>query len=169
MKDVRKLLGICALGFCALAGVALAQSKPAPAFDRLKTLVGEWEMKAEDGTTSRIIYKLISNGTVLQESISGEGHEDGMVTMYHLDGDSILATHYCSAGNQPRLRAAAILGGDGEITFRLVDVSNRKPNQEGQIHGLVVRFQDANHFTQEWTGEEKNKMTATIFRWQRKK
>jgi len=169
MKGLRKLLGICALGLCTVAGIASAQSKSAPAFERLKTLVGEWEMKADDGTTSRNTYKLISNGTVLQESISGAGHEDGMVTMYHLDGDSILATHYCSAGNQPRLRAVATLDSDGEITFRLVDVSNRSPDQEGQIHGLVVRFPEENHFTQEWTGEEKNKMTTTIFRWTRKK
>ena len=169
MKPIWKELGFSVLALIVMAGTGAGQSKPAVAFERLKTLAGEWEGTAADGSKGRISYKLVSNGTVLMESISGDGHEDGMVTMYHLDGDSILATHYCSAGNQPRLRAALTPGKDGEIVFQLLDVSNRRPGQEGQIHGLVVRFQDADHFTQEWTGEEKSKMTTTVFRWTRRK
>ena len=34
---------------------------------------------------------------------SGTPHE--MITMFHMDQAELLATHYCSAHNQPRMRA----------------------------------------------------------------
>ena len=52
----------------------------------------------------RISYRLVSNGTTLMETMDS-GHDTSMVTMYHVDGSRILATHYCAAGNQPRMAA----------------------------------------------------------------
>ena len=69
-------------------------------FDRLKALEGQWEATTPEGKT-RIIYQVISNGTALLETIVSEN----MVSVYHPDGNGILMTHYCAAGNQPRLRA----------------------------------------------------------------
>jgi hypothetical protein len=152
-----------------LAGAAGAQSKSAAAFERMKTLVGEWEGKLEDGTTGRISCKLISNGTAVLESIYNGEHPDGMVTVYHLDGDSLLATHFCSAGNQPRMRARPGAANANELVFKLVDVGNRLPSQDSQITGLTVRFEDADHFAQEWSGDEKGKESTMVFRWTRKK
>jgi hypothetical protein len=150
-----------------LATLAAGQSKSAPAFERLKSLQGEWEGTLPDGKTSRVTYKLVSNGTALLESIGGDEHPDGMITIYHLDGDSILATHYCSMGNQPRFRARP---GAGEaITFALVDVSNLEATGPSHISGLTVRFEDARHFTQEWSSIEKGQTTKTVFRWTRRK
>ncbi len=74
------------------------------AFDRLKTLAGEWNVAASgEHHDSKVIYKVTAAGSALMETDSaGSKHE--MVTMYHLDGKDLLMTHYCAAGNQPRLK-----------------------------------------------------------------
>src|SRR6266446_10274627 len=83
-----------------------------PAFDKMKTLVGKWEGSAmEDGkalpTNAR--FQLISDGSALMGWLN-EGIADEMVTMFHMDGSDLMATHYCSAHNQPRMILAS--GGD---------------------------------------------------------
>jgi hypothetical protein len=44
------------------------------------------------------------------------------MTIYHMDGEALVATHYCPQGNQPRLdsRGAA----SGEIRFAFRDVTD---------------------------------------------
>ena len=42
----------------------------------------------------------------MSEYAEPDQNED-MISMFHVDGDRLLMTHYCSAGNQPRMKAAA--------------------------------------------------------------
>ena len=91
-----------------------------------------------------------------------------MITVYHPDGDSLLATHYCAAGNQPRMRAKPVAANASEIAFHFVDVSNRGASQD-VMRDLVVRFEDADHFTQEWTSEANGKKQTLVFHMTRKK
>lgn len=132
-------------------------------FDRMKTLAGEWESTAPEGKT-RVTYQLISNGTALLETIVNEN----MVTVYHPDGETTLMTHYCAIGNQPRMRAQSSKGGDS-ITFQFVDVANLKRSSEGHMRRLVIKFQDKDHVTQNWTWKENGKETTSTFRLQRVK
>ena len=109
-----------ALSFCSLAllvalAVANADEKgkagavmPAQTqFEQLKRLAGDWIGNADHGDVKHeatISYKVTSAGRTVQETIfAGTPHE--MVTMYHLDGDALLLTHYCAIGNQPRMKA----------------------------------------------------------------
>jgi hypothetical protein len=90
-----------------------------------------------------------------------------MVTMYHRDGAGLVATHYCSMGNQPRMRAA---DGDAKtIRFRFADITNLAKPDGGHIKDLTVTFQDADHMTQEWTSVENGKEQVEVFHWTRKK
>lgn len=138
---------------------------PSGDFDRLKTLVGEWEATSPEGK-ARVTYQLISNGTALMETVYKEG--DNMVTIYHPDGDTILATHYCSIGNQPRMRAPKSASADS-ITFHFVDVSNVHGGEHGHISGLVIKFKDADHVTEEWTYRDKDKEGSSVFNLRRVK
>ncbi len=156
---------LCVLAMLVLACGAAAQSKPA-GFERLKSLAGEWEGKAPDGKTGRVTYQVVSNGSAVLETIFGDEHAEGMITVYHPDGDSILATHYCAVGNQPRMRAKP--SGGNTLSFQLADVTNRGASKI-LMQGLVVRFEDANHFVQDWTSEENGKKETASFRWTRKK
>jgi hypothetical protein len=69
--------------------------------------------------------------------------------MFHMDGDRLLMTHYCGAGNQPRMAATA--SPDGKtITFTFVDATNLISSQPGHMERMVVTMIDANHYTEEW-------------------
>ncbi|HSB12304.1 MAG TPA: hypothetical protein VLM38_22645 [Blastocatellia bacterium] len=131
-------------------------------FERMKALVGEWEATSPEGK-SRVTFQLISNGTALMETVTNEN----MVSIYHPDGQALLMTHYCAVGNQPRMRALPLSGGDA-ISFQLVDVANLK-GKEGHMQRLVIKFQDANHITEEWTWNENGKETTAVFHLQRVK
>src|SRR5687767_11529664 len=72
------------------------------AFTRLKTLVGEWRADSGMGKT-HVEYELIAGGNTLLERETVEKMPP-MLTVYHMDGERLLLTHYCVAGNQPRMR-----------------------------------------------------------------
>ena len=85
------------------------------------------------------------------------------------DGGGLVATHYCSMGNQPRMKAAAPIPAGDSISFRFVDVTNLKKPGSGHIKHLTVKFVDADHFVQEWTHTDGKKEETMAFRWTRKK
>jgi hypothetical protein len=135
---------------------------PGNGFDRMKTLEGQWEASTPEGKT-RIIYQVISNGTALMETIVNQN----MVSVYHSDGNAILMTHYCAAGNQPRMRAQSSQG--DTIIFQYVDATNLKSGADGHMHRLVIKFKDADHVTQEWTWKQAGKETTSAFQMERAK
>lgn len=126
------------------------------AFERLKSLAGRWEGTTSSGERNSVAYELASGGSVLLERLveAEEGHET-MLTAFHLDGNRLMLTHYCTAGNQPRM-AARRIDGDG-IRFEFVDATNLPDPASGHMHGVVYRIQDADHFTSEWTWHENGK------------
>ena len=87
----------------------------AAAFARLKGLTGEWEAKVE-GKTARLTYELTGAGTTLVEREGGDAHPE-MMTTYHLNGSRLMLTHYCMAGNQPRMEARSFNPKTGELRF----------------------------------------------------
>jgi hypothetical protein len=92
-----------------------------------------------------------------------------MVTMYHRDGTGLVATHYCSMGNQPRMRASEASPDGKTIQFRFADITNLAKPDGAHIRHLKVTFQDADHFTQDWTSVDKGKEQTEVFKWKRKK
>jgi len=149
-----------------------------PTWEKLKTLVGTWQGHEGDMPVA-VTYSLVSNGHSLMESLTAE-HGTNMITMYAPDGDSILATHYCAAGNQPRMRAKASSGTESvasvasvapvaPIDFQFVDAANvQDPNAE-IMRRLVITIQDADHFEQAWTSRSNGKEQTSRFVYTRKK
>jgi len=168
MRHGAKVMAGLVLGLLLSSGPAVGQSKSAAAFDRLKSLAGEWTGTFEGITGGRMTVQVVSNGSAVLETMYGAGQADGMITVYHLDGDTLLATHYCAVGNQPRMRARPSPDKPNEISFAMESISNQSPGQEA-MDALVVRFQDAAHFTQEWTSTDKGKRSTMVFHWIRKK
>lgn len=120
------------------------------AFDKMKTLVGDWTAATSMGA-STVSYKLASGGTVLVETISG-GTDYEMITVYHPDKDGVMLTHYCAAGNQPRMRAKKLA--DDKLAFDFVDVSGADAKKGGFMRSLAVTFKDADHYTAVWTNDD---------------
>ncbi|HEX6088213.1 MAG TPA: hypothetical protein VF266_27020 [Thermoanaerobaculia bacterium] len=129
-----------------------AAKKPAAsaAFDRLKTLEGTWDatMLAPDGEKTTVIYKVSGGGSVVQETMfAGAPYE--MITMYTVDGDAIVATHYCSGDNQPTLRLNAAKSSADELVFDFVNV--RGKNTQGHINGVTVKFGPGGKVQETWS------------------
>ena len=164
---LRTMLGLFA-GLVLFAGFAVPQSKPDTGFDRLKSLVGEWEAKAESRNSVRVSYKLISGGSALLETLA-PGGEPEMLTVYNLDGNHVMLTHYCSAGNQPRMRALAATPGAKEFNFVFLDATNLASPAASHMHKLAIRLEDNDHFTQRWTWRDNGREQTEVFHFARTK
>ena len=165
---MKRYLPISLLLLVLVSALAQAQSKAAPAFDKLKTLVGEWERKSSDGSGGKVTFRLASGGSAVIETMVPP-NEPEMVSVYHRDGDSLMMTHYCSAGNQPRMRAEIPAGDIKSLDFKFVDASNLKKTTDGHIHSLTMKFQDQDHVTMIWGWRQGDKEEALTLNLERKK
>ncbi len=163
-----RIVGVAAIVLAFFAGLALSQAKPNAGFETLKTLVGEWDGKTEDGKPVHVSYKLVSAKTALLETLV-PANESEMVTVYHPDGDHVALTHYCAGNNQPRMRTAPITGTVKEFNFLFVDATNLSGPATGHMRQLVVALEDGNHFTQKWTWREEGRDQVEVFHFTRKK
>jgi hypothetical protein len=146
----------------------LAQNKAADGFDKLKSLVGEWQGENKDGKNVTVIYELVSNESALLERLQSED-EPNMVTMYHLDGDYLMMTHYCAAKNQPRMRAEFGKDGDNVLRFAFIDATNLAKPTDGHMHKLAIKFVDNDHVNHEWTWRQNEQEKVVGFELERKK
>lgn len=145
MKRAAHATVLVVMTFAAIT--AWSQSDSQRAFDKLKTMVGTWEGTAPDGKPTQVTYRITSGGSALLSEVSPE---DSMITMFHLDGDRILMTHYCGAGNQPRMKGT--LAADGKsVTFEFIDATNLASPRAGHMHRAVFTFIDSTHHTEAWT------------------
>jgi hypothetical protein len=144
MKSLR--IALCIL-LAAGTTAAYAQSDAKKTFDQLKTLNGNWEGKASNGKDLKVTFRPTSGGSALMSEIVGD---EDMITMFHMDNNRVLATHYCGAGNQPRMQAS--MSPDGKtITFTFVDATNLATAKSGHMNTLVITIPDADHHTEDWT------------------
>src|ERR1700731_1075574 len=86
---------------------ALAPSDAQKSFNQLKVLTGTWEGKSGEGKPLQVTFRDTAGGSALMSEIHGQGPEN-MISMFNLDGpNKLIVTHYCGAGNQPRMQATA--------------------------------------------------------------
>jgi hypothetical protein len=149
-----------------LAGpTVFAQSSSQKSFEKLKSLAGSWEGKGSNGQSVRESYRLTANGSALMSEIEGEHN---MISMFHLDGDRLLMTHYCAAGNQPRMKALSS-GNGSSVVFDFLDATNLANPEVGHMHRAVFTILDTDHLTEEWVWKQNGKETKERFELQRTK
>lgn len=168
MKPLRSVLFVLLMSLPAMAyaqsdahTMPAASDKAAPsdaqkAFDKLKTLAGSWvgrlnTFPAEpsvDGNFAQFSLRVTSLGNAFVHEMSISGRADHPVTMFYRDEDRLLLTHYCDAGNRPRM--AATVSPDGKtLEFEFLDLSGS--NKYGHMHHAKFTFIDENHHTEDWT------------------
>lgn len=133
--------------------VAASDETTKSTMDTLATLEGEWELVSADGTTGPgAVFHVTSAGSAVRE-IMFPGHDHEMTNLYHMDGDRIVCTHYCAAGNQPRMVAQGITITDAGpvIDFKVDSVSNFRDNHDHYMGGLKLTIIDQNTIHQDWT------------------
>ena len=145
------VLGAISIGW--FVGPAGSQAQPASGLDRLETLVGTWQAVTPQGGTLTNTIRLVSNGTALEETSQSTEH-DQMVTLYTADGNRLAMTHYCTAGNQPRMETLAVTGDQNEFDFSFTGITNLAGPNAGHMRHLVIRIADPDHFTEQWTWRE---------------
>jgi hypothetical protein len=140
----------------ALSTAAFAQSAAQKSFDQMKTLAGSWEGLVTtqpahpdmDGKQMQVTLRATSMGNALMHEMRGAGRPDDPITMVYLDGDRLLLTHYCDAGNRPRMTGK--ISPDGKsVEFEFLDVAGS--TQYGHMHHAVFTLIDANHHIEDWT------------------
>jgi hypothetical protein len=134
---------------------------------RFKPLIGSWKGTDPQGKPLTLSYKMVSEDKALMETLGMGGKEESMITMYHLDNDGIMATHYCSIGNQPRMRLDRKKSNDHTYSFVYQDATNLKSKKDAHINGLTITIKDNDHIFQEWSMIEKGKETRETFTFER--
>src|SRR5580704_1271234 len=153
------------IGACLLAVLsttaAFAQTDAQKSFGQLKSLSGSWEGANTQGEPVQVSYRVTAGGSALMSEITGHG--GSMISMIHFDGVSrLLLTHYCAAGNQPRMQALA--SPDGKtITFNFRDATNLDSPQAGHMDHVAIAMLDPNHHTEEWTFTDHGKEMKEVF------
>ena len=120
------------------------------AFERLCGLAGSWEGRSSQGWTARIEIEVIARGSAVLERSNFEAHPgETMLTLFHRDGADLVLTHYCVAGNQPRLVASEIDPARLHFTFR--DATNLAARDVGHMDECVLRFEGPDAFSSVWS------------------
>lgn len=134
-------------------------------FTAIKSMEGRWQGSSHDGSIQYTEFKVSSAGSAVRETMMpGEEHE--MTNMYSLDGNSVVMTHYCASGNQPRMRASAIR--EGCLDFLSAGVQDLKAKDEVYMGAMRLVFVDEDHIEQHWSafkdGELEHEMVIEMTR-----
>jgi hypothetical protein len=155
MKNLKALLAIAMFASFATSlrpNLGAEIQKSDAAFGKLKTLAGEWQGTMKEGgqnapaTTS---FRVVSDGSAIL-NVLGAGTPHEMVTMFHMDGRDLLATHYCAVHNQPRFRYVAS-SEPNVLTFEFKDATNLVHPSDPHMVGIKITILDAKHHYEDWT------------------
>ena len=119
------------------------------AFEKLKTLAGTWQGNVM-GMPINLTLRVTSSGNAILHEATSSARPDDPITMFYVEGDRLLATHYCDSGNRPRMEGK--MSADGKkIEFSLVDVTGN--TEHGYMGNIVFNFTDESHHTEggSWT------------------
>ncbi len=136
------LLAMILVSVAAFAGNLKPESSPHPdgkaAFDYLKKLEGRWVVREGEEGPFGWEFEVTSRGSAVIERLK-VGTPAEMATIYHLDSGSLVASHFCQLGNQPRLTAVTSEA-EGDLHFVCDgDVASTESHAELHMHG--VHFQ----------------------------
>ena len=172
MKPARWIWILALVLTGASTGSVRAEEKASPEFNSIKALAGEWEGTAkghgspDKGMPTVATVRVVSAGSaVMLTTDPASPHE--MVTMFHRDDGALIATHYCSAMNQPRMTARPSTD-PAKLTFEFVDGTNLKAHP-GHMQRLVLKMAGADRHVQEWTFNEAGKTSTMVFEMKRRK
>ena len=165
-----KILAIVACVLTAMLTMAQSQSPAVEGFERLKSLEGDWidadGVFGEKGKVA-VTYRVSGAGhTVVETFPVGTPHE--MVTVYHLDGQQLVLTHYCTSNTQPRMTSAGLKG--NALAFEFSGGSNIDPTKTSHMHAATIEFVSSDEIKGTWVNWNHGKSDhSSTFRVVRKK
>ncbi len=161
MKTFRKIAAVATFVIVLCASLAVAQPDAHKSFDLLKGLEGNWAGKGSQGQPIQVTFRMTAGGSALMSEILGKGPEN-MITMFHMDGDRLLMTHYCGSGNQPRMK---VIASDAKsVSFEFFDGTNIGPGDGHMQHATFTQ-----PHVEEWTFLDHGKEMKEVFTLERVK
>ncbi len=133
---------LCPTLLCADEGEAKAL------FARLKRLEGEWRI-VESARDTKVTFEVTANGSALLEKWVMPPTGSSM-TVYSLDGDRLLVTHYCPQGNAPRLLFDGVRD-DDSYYFEFLDGLNLQDPNSSHQHAFWIRIDSPDSFSRSET------------------
>jgi len=133
------------------AGGGSAALEPRAAFEQMKALTGQWQgsVSTPDGPAATVVYELTANGSAVTEKLfPGTSHE--MLSVYFMDGNDLVLTHYCAMANQPRMKLVKTAANPTTLTFDFVGGTNLDAAKDTHIHSGVVRILAAGRMEADW-------------------
>jgi hypothetical protein len=152
MKTSRYLLFALLITFSTSAFASDAQK----VFDKLKSLAGTWEgpitttpkVPEIDGKTMKVTLRVTSMGHALMHNMTSAGRPDDPITMIYLDAGKLQLTHYCDAGNRPRM-AGKIDADEKSVQFESFEIEGG--THHGHMNQAGFTFVDEDRHIEEWT------------------
>lgn len=137
-----------------------ATSNGQRAFERVKTLSGEWQApEGKDVMIDRFRPMASGDAFVYEE---WKGGQQLTSTVFYMVGTELRADHFCDFGNQ--LHYVVKPSPDGNtLQFELRDATNLDVHPR-HFHSATWRFVDADHLSQDWqiTGGGKDPKTVRL-------
>ncbi|HSY51354.1 MAG TPA: hypothetical protein VLC46_21295 [Thermoanaerobaculia bacterium] len=126
--------------------------KAADAFAHLKSLAGTWSGHAmtPDGPPANVSYRLTAGGTAVMETLFG-GTPHEMLTVYTMNGDDIVATHFCGADNQPVMKLDAAQSTPDRLVFVFVSVDGEHSKDHPHVHNGYLHFIGSEQLEAMWS------------------
>src|ERR1043165_59407 len=155
---IRKLLPVLMICLVVVMarGSSAAQTNNAGApwdaqkmFDQMKTMAGSWQGSIMN-IPINVTIRVASSGTAILHEANTEGgrppsHE---ITMFYVDGDRLVATHYCDGGNRARFEGK--MSPDGKTSeFNFLDVAGS--TKGGLVKRMAFTMIEANKHVVEFT------------------
>ena len=88
--------------------------------------------------TTVMTYDVGSKDSIVTEQFGKE------LTVIHRDGQDLQMTHFCNAGNQPRLRLKKSRS-PGLFEFEMFDITNLRKPDKAHVQKIIYRIVDDKH------------------------
>ena len=119
---------------------------------QISDLLGDWEMTDEEGTRHHAAtFAMTAGGSAVRE-IMFPGGDHEMTNLYHMDGENLVITHYCAAGNQPRMVASKVAQTDDGTVFyfEFESVSNLRESHDHYMGDMTLTILKDGGLRQDW-------------------
>lgn len=154
MHNVRKgiLLSSIVVAAAGIASAGGGKAQAQGAFEKLKSLAGTWQGTGSEGDQSmpaEVRYRVTGGGSAVVETMFPDTPHE-MVSVYHMDGDALVMTHYCAAGNQPKFKLGHSTSAS-ELKFDFAGGTNVDAKKGFHIHSGAIRPVEKDVLEEEWT------------------
>ena len=156
----------------AIAALCLAGAPPAApaaakvdgkaAFEALKKLEGNWVAEKEQ---TYLQLRVVANGSAVLETMTGaDKTKIVMTSIYSVDGNELVMTHYGSQGNQPVMKLKAV---SPNLRFEVVRVANLTDPKGSHMSAVTFVQKDPDSMTQEWDTSKAGSVTKLVLPFKR--